>query len=33
MSDPDTDFSDANVTQAQVIGEALQKASAKKLNA
>jgi hypothetical protein len=32
-SDPDADFSDANVTQAQVIGEALQKASAKKLNA
>ena len=32
-SDPGTDFSDANVAQAQVIGEALQKASAKKLNA
>jgi hypothetical protein len=31
-SDPGTDFSDANVAQAQVIGEALQKASAKKLN-
>lgn len=32
-SDPGTDFSDANVAQAQVIGEALQKASAKKLDA
>jgi len=32
-SDPGTDFSDANVAQAQVIGEALQRASAKKLNA
>jgi hypothetical protein len=31
-SDPGTDFSDANVAQAQVIGEALQKASAKMLN-
>jgi hypothetical protein len=32
-SDPGTDFSDANVAQAQLIGEALQKASAKKLDA
>lgn len=32
-SDPGTDFSDANVAQAQVIGEALQRASAKKLDA
>jgi hypothetical protein len=32
-SDPGTDFPDANVAQAQVIGEALQKASAKKLDA
>lgn len=32
MSDPGTDFSDVNVAQAQVIGEALQKASAKKLD-
>ena len=32
-SDPGTDFSDANVAQAQVIGEALQKASVKKLDA
>jgi hypothetical protein len=31
-SDPGSDFSDANVAQAQVIGEALQQASAKKLN-
>lgn len=31
-SDPGTDFSDANVAQAQVIGEALQKASVKKLD-
>jgi len=31
-SDPGTDFSDANVAQAQVIGAALQKASAKKLD-
>jgi hypothetical protein len=31
-SDPGTDFSDANVAQAQLIGEALQKASAKKLD-
>lgn len=32
-SDPGTDFSDANVAQAQVIGEALQKAKAEKLDA
>ncbi len=32
-SDPGTDFSDANVAQAQVIGEALQRASSKKLDA
>lgn len=32
-SDPGTDFSDANVAQAQVMGAALQKASAKKLDA
>ena len=31
-SDPGSGFSDANVAQAQVIGEALQQASAKKLN-
>lgn len=31
-SDPGTDFSDANVAQAQVIGAALQKASVKKLD-
>lgn len=31
-SDPGSDFSDANVAQAQVIGEALQQVSAKKLN-
>jgi len=31
-SDPGSDFSDANVAQAQVIGEALQQASAKRLN-
>ncbi len=31
-SDPGTDFSDAHVAQAQVIGEALQKASARKLD-
>ena len=31
-NDPGSDFSDANVAQAQVIGEALQQASAKKLN-
>ena len=32
-SDPGTDFSDANVGQAQVIGEAFQKATATKLEA
>ena len=32
-SDPGSDFSDANVAQAQIIGEALQKAGAKKLEA
>jgi len=32
-SDPGTDFSDANVAQAQVIGVALQKAGTKKLDA
>lgn len=32
-SDPGTDFSDANIAQAQVIGEALQKASGKQLDA
>lgn len=32
-SDPGSDFSDANVAQAQLIGAALQKASAKKLDA
>lgn len=32
-SDPGTDFSDANVAQAQVIDEAMQKVSAKKLGA
>ena len=31
-SDPGADFSDASVAQAQVIGEALQKASVNKLN-
>ncbi len=31
-SDPGSDYSDANVAQAQVIGEALKQASAKKLN-
>jgi hypothetical protein len=31
-SDPGTDFSDANVAQAQLIGEALQKASANYLD-
>lgn len=32
-SDPGTDFSNANVAQAQVIGEAMQKASAERLDA
>ncbi len=32
-SDPGTDFSDAQVAQAQIIGEALQKASSRKLEA
>lgn len=32
-SDPGTDFSDASVAQAQVIAQALQKTSAKKLDA
>ena len=32
-SDPGTDFSDANVAQAQIIGEALQDASIKSLDA
>ncbi len=32
-SDPGTDFSDANVAQAQIIGEALQKAGLRKLEA
>jgi hypothetical protein len=32
-SDPGTDFSDANVAQAQIIGEALQKAGPRKLEA
>ncbi len=32
-SDPGTDFSDAQLAQAQVIGEALQKAGPKKLDA
>ncbi len=32
-SDPGTDFSDANVGQAQVIGEAFQKATATQLEA
>lgn len=31
-SDPGTDFSDANVAQAQLIGQALQKANAEKLD-
>jgi hypothetical protein len=30
--DPGTDFSDTNVAQAQVIGEALQRASSRKLD-
>lgn len=30
-SDPGTDFSDANIAQAQVIGQALQEANARKL--
>jgi hypothetical protein len=32
-SDPGTDFSDANVAQAQLLGQALQAASATQLNA